>query len=403
MSQSPPAALNLKRLAVAAPLQNSRPMSGTSILVVMIDDDPDDFLIVKDLLSRAAYNKYRPVWVSSYEEGLERIKNQDGDIFLIDHKLGEKTGLDLLIEARANKFEKPVIFLTGVEDPELDLLAMEKGATYYVQKGQLSVDHLLERTIRYAIKAAEIQAELRAVEVLRIAKQAAELASQAKTLFLANVSHEIRTPLGAILGFVDLVLDPDTEPADKENYLNIIKRNAQHLLGLVNDLLDLSKMEAGKFDPILEPCDWRVVIREVIATLEPAAAARENQLTFVDNSDLPKWLKTDPRFLRQILINLVGNAIKFTRGGSIEVKVTEHSNFQIEVRDTGVGVDPEQKLRLFEPFTQGEAGLHRKFGGTGLGLHLSRRMAQALNGNVVLAESAPGIGSTFVLTLPLPG
>lgn len=370
------------------------------VVVVMIDDDPDDYSIVKSLLDRGSYNTYQPVWISDYASGLERLKAQDGDVFLLDFNLGIKSGLDMLDEAEALKLRKPIVLLTGSDNSEIDLLAMEKGASHYLQKSQLSVDHLLERTIRYAINTADMHNQMRALEALKFGKQAAESASHTKSMFLANISHEIRTPLGAILGFVDLSLAPKIGPEDRDKFLSVIRRNAQHLLILVNDLLDLSKLESGKFDVVIEPCDWRSVIQEVLQTLQPVAAAKDNHLTFIDKPSCPKWLNTDAQFLRQMLMNLVGNAIKFTRGGNIEVRVNGESSFQISVRDTGVGMNPEQKLRLFEPFVQGEAGLHRKFGGTGLGLYLSRRMAQALSGNIVLTSSTMGLGSTFTLVLP---
>jgi signal transduction histidine kinase len=374
-------------------------MSVKMVQVVVIDDDEDDFKIVKDLLYRGAFGVYEPLWVNSYAKGLQMLKEARGDVFLLDYQLGEKSGLDLLREAGGRAVGKPVIMLTGTEDTEVDLAAMEAGAAYFVSKSSLVSDHLLERTIRYAIKAAQNFSELLNIDRLKHEKEDAQSASDAKNLFLANVSHEIRTPLGAIMGFTDLARSSGT-CEEKDKFLEVIKRNASHLLTLVNDLLDLSKIEAGKYDVSPAPCDWRAVVQEVIQTLHFTAQSKGDRIRFLDQQTIPQYLSTDTHCLKQILLNLIGNAVKFTDAGSIEIAAEYAHDLVLKVRDTGKGISKSQRPNLFQPFTQGEAGLHRRYGGTGLGLHLSRKMAKALGGEIKLLESEPGKGSTFALSLP---
>jgi signal transduction histidine kinase len=368
------------------------------VRVVMIDDDKDDFAIVGDLLKKGAYNRYQLEWIPTFEEGLAKITAQEGDIYLLDYRLGERSGLDLLTAAQKLNSIKPVILLTGVDDPEIDLAAMEAGASYYLQKHQISTDHLLERTIRYAIKRSTDMQNLQKAEKFRAEKLVAERSNQAKSLFLATISHEIRTPLGSIIGFAELALDSKEE--DRSKYLHVIKRNGQHLLTLVNSLLDLSKIEAGRFEPLIESCNWRNVVEEALEAIAPAAAKNGNNFSLAIFGQVPSLLKTDPNCLRQILINILGNANKFSKAGPIVVNCKLGETFSISVTDAGIGMTAEESGRLFQPFSQGQVGLHRRFGGTGLGLDLSRKMARVLGGDLVLTSTAPGHGSTFTLSLP---
>lgn len=374
-------------------------MTNQPVRVVMIDDDPDDFEIVRGLLERGVHGTYKLIWMSTYEEGLESLNNQDGDVFLLDYNLGEKTGLDLLNEAGGKNLLRPVIMLTGIESPEVDLSAMEAGASYYISKASLIVDHLLERTIRYSIERTRDFNEIRNVERLRAEKEAALAASEAKNLFVANVGHELRTPLSAVLGFSEMALGTGSSE-EKDRALSIIKRNAEHLLVLVNDLLDLSKLEAGKYEPAIAPCSWRTIVREVIETLQLSAHMRKNFLVFLDDPNIPEFIKTDAHWLRQILINLIGNAIKFTEGGIIEIRPEQTASFRLFVKDTGIGISEEERNRIFRPFAQGGNDPQRKFGGTGLGLHLSKQIAESLGGSLNLTSSDPGQGSTFCVNLP---
>jgi PAS domain S-box-containing protein len=240
---------------------------------------------------------------------------------------------------------------------------------------------------------------------LKNAKEAAEEASATKSAFLANMSHEIRTPLGAVLGFSELLMSQELTVSERNNSLEVIKRNGRLLSNLINEILDLSKVEAGRLE--IEKMDVNVseILSEVGNFLNLEASEKGIRLTMAAEGGLPKTIFTDPMRLRQILINIIGNAIKFTDRGSVQVKVKlfsdslERTQLCIAVKDTGPGISAEQASKLFTPFTQADPSTTRKFGGTGLGLVLSKKLANILGGDVVLTESTPGVGSTFAISI----
>jgi signal transduction histidine kinase len=229
-----------------------------------------------------------------------------------------------------------------------------------------------------------------------------EEASQHKSQFLANMSHELRTPLNAILGYTELMADGAYgEPSEK--MMGILKRleaNGKHLLGLINDVLDLSKIEAGQL--VLELSDYSVqdIAQTVRSTLEPLAADKKLAFKVELSPDLPPGLG-DGRRLTQVLINLVGNAIKFTDAGEVVIKaVANNGSFQVSVRDTGPGISAADQAKLFQEFQQADNAVTRKKGGTGLGLAISKRIIE-MHGGKIWVESKPGQGSTFAFTLPV--
>ena len=257
----------------------------------------------------------------------------------------------------------------------------------------------------------DLTEQKQAARALEEAKQAAEAASQAKSEFLANMSHEIRTPMTAILGYTDLLMDGDLEPGEVTLHLQTIQRNGEILLRLINDILDLSKIEAGKI--VLEPTEcspWEIV-DEVVSLLRVRAEEKHLALDVQYEPPLPLTMRTDPVRIRQILVNLVGNAIKFTHRGGVRIHVrcppcpAPPARLEFAVADTGIGVTPQETSQLFRPFSQADTSTTRHFGGTGLGLTISRRLAEILGGNITLA-SRPGQGSTFTLVVdpgPLEG
>lgn len=242
-------------------------------------------------------------------------------------------------------------------------------------------------------------------QILSAAKEAAEAGDRAKAEFLAVMSHEIRTPVNGVLGMLHLVLD-STLPPEERRRLEVARHSAEHLLRVLDDILDITKLESGRVEFENEPFNLRRVIGEVAALTE--ARAREKGLDFALElaSGLPEWARGDAARLRQILFNLTGNAVKFTETGAITLRAAARDDgngamvLRLEVEDTGIGIDQWQRRRLFQAFAQADASINRRFGGTGLGLAICRRLAEGMGGTIEL-DSAPGLGSSFRVTLRL--
>ncbi len=237
-------------------------------------------------------------------------------------------------------------------------------------------------------------------------KDDAERANRAKSEFLANMSHEIRTPMTAILGYADLLLeegDINQTPQHRVDAVRTIHRNGEHLLSLINDILDLSKIEVGKVGVESISCSPRQLLADVESLMKLRAQVRNLNLLIDVEGELPSSIQSDPTRLRQILVNLVGNAIKFTEHGGVRIIARhlpgERPLLTIDVVDTGTGMTPEQMEKLFRPFTQADTSTTRRFGGTGLGLTISKRLAEMLGGDVTIVESTPGVGTTFRVTI----
>ena len=240
---------------------------------------------------------------------------------------------------------------------------------------------------------------------LSAARAEAEAANRSKSAFLANMSHEIRTPMTAVLGFTDLMEDDALTPERRREHVRTVRRNGEHLLGIINDILDLSKIEAERLVVEVVPCSVHALVAEVAALMRVRGAGKGVTLDVQFEYPLPAVIRTDPLRLRQVLVNLVGNAIKFTEAGSVRIVVRSHGvaaetpHVDIEVIDTGIGMTPDQIERLFTPFAQADATTTRRFGGTGLGLAISKRIAELMGGSLTV-RSEPGAGSTFALRLP---
>jgi PAS domain S-box-containing protein len=239
---------------------------------------------------------------------------------------------------------------------------------------------------------------------LKKAREGAEAANRSKSEFLANMSHEIRTPMGAIPGFAEMLLKKSPEECAEIGCVHIIRRNAAHLLELINEILDLSKVEAGQMKVENIACDLSALLSEVISLMRHRAAEKGLAFEVTFDGPIPRLIQTDPFRFRQILINLLGNAVKFTESGKIDMRVSEEQSsgpnieLRVDVIDTGIGMTPEQVERLFRPFTQGDASITRKFGGTGLGLTISKQLATLLGGGITVT-SQPATGSTFTLRI----
>ncbi|GGC67373.1 7TM diverse intracellular signaling domain-containing protein [Marinobacter halophilus] len=263
----------------------------------------------------------------------------------------------------------------------------------------------LEGTCIDATESHQRQRIEREREQERLEKELAKSSAQAKSQFLANMSHEIRTPLAAIIGYGETLLDPDLSDRDKHRSAETVVRSGRHLLELVNDILDHSKIDANKLDVEVTPVRLPDLLDEIRGFFEPRAREKGLDFSIICDFPLPEQILTDPTRFRQIIINLCGNALKFTEKGSISLILRcdrDSETLYARVVDTGIGIKPEQLERLFDPFAQASAAISRQYGGTGLGLSISRRLAELLGGSIRVA-STYGEGSEFEVSIRTGG
>ena len=298
--------------------------------------------------------------------------------------------------------ERPWTLIVSTS-PQFDAERNRSGTTLILVSCLLA--SALVAVVVYFLKSAHADAVALANRMtveLQGAKQRADEASTAKSAFIANMSHEIRTPMCAVIGYADLMIAPEQSDEQRKNCLQGIRRNGRHLLELINDMLDLSKIEAGKLTVEREHLSLPQLLEDVCSMMRPRADEKGLKFTLKCDGPLPPRVLTDSLRLKQTLVNLIGNAIKFTSEGFVTVTVScdgpaEHCAVHVTVADSGVGIAPEVLARLFQPFEQADGSTTRKFGGSGLGLAISKRLANLLGGDIV-AKSAAGQGSAFTLT-----
>jgi signal transduction histidine kinase len=366
----------------------------TPIKVLLIEDNPADARLIEVMLAEAPGLDFELTWADSLTAGVQRLAEQPVDVVLLDLGLPESTGLATLQRLFAHGVKVPtLVVLSGLTDEVIAVQALKTGAQDYLVKGQVD-SALLVRAIRYAMGRSQTD------EALRQAKEKAEIANQAKSAFLANMSHDLRTPLNGILGFAQ-ILQWDKSLTERQlSGIAAIRQSGEHLLTLINDILDLAKIEAGKFE--IAPSDVDLCkFLTTIAGIIRVKAEQKSGLRFVCEfaAELPAALHIDERRLRQVLLNLLDNAVKFTDRGEVRLRVVPAgpARLRFEVQDSGIGMSQAQLARIFQPFEQ-VSDSPRRSGGTGLGLVISRELVRLLGGDIEVTSQSDG-GSLFAFEL----
>jgi len=407
-------------------------MSGENVKLLLVDDRPENLLALEAILEPLGQVLIR---ANSGPDALKQVLAEDFAAILLDVQMPGMNGFEVaeIIKSRERSRTIPIIFLSAINKEDAYVFkGYSMGAVDYVfkpfnpdilrskvavfvdlylkqneiqrqadllresQKRELELEHrtsLLEAEARSAAKLSQMNEELHRRQI------ALEQAMGARNRFYASMSHELRTPINAVIGYSTLMLDNIYGPlnAKQKEGLQRTLKAARHLLELVNDVLDLSKIEAGKIELSLQPVMFPALIEDLFVTVRPLADEYGSSLALTMESE-PFNIVSDPRRVRQILLNLLSNAIKFGEGKPIRVvcKQCDDKGVEIEVVDEGVGIAKEDITRIFEEFVQVSES---KQPGTGLGLPISRRLAQLLDGSLTVC-STPGEGSAFRLTLP---
>jgi signal transduction histidine kinase/HPt (histidine-containing phosphotransfer) domain-containing protein len=393
--------------------------------ILLIDDDALIRSAVKRLLQDVAAHFLE---ADNGEAGLQLLAaHPDVDLVLLDINMPVMDGYAFLERARTERAHHgpPICVMTGIGDAEARRKAIALGADDFVTK-PVDVTEL-ETRVRSLLRMHDSQRQLLAMadaleerieernhylrlamgenEQLKHAHAAALEAARLKSQFVANMSHELRTPLNGVLGMVGMLADTALS-AEQREYVGLARRSGEALLAVINDVLDFSKLEAGRFELESIAFDPRELAEDIVEL--HAKDARDKRLTLevALAPDLPARLEGDPGRLRQVLANFLSNAIKFTERGGVTVGLRldaadqDSVTLRAEVRDTGIGLTPEQSAKLFQPFTQADGSITRRFGGTGLGLAIARELAERMGGTVGVAGT-PGAGSTFWFTARL--
>lgn len=381
------------------------PAEEARLRVLLIDDDEDDRVLTAERLSEIPGNPYQLDWISRYEEGLEAICQGTHDVYLLDFRLGARTGIELLREAHGHGCSGPIILLTGQGQSRTDVEALDAGADDYLEKDRLT-SALLDRSIRYALFRHRVERQLEQkvrerTEELATANAALREASQRKDEFLATLAHELRNPLAPIRNALEIVRLAGDGGESVGRQRERIERQVAQLQRLVDDLLDVSRITVGKFRLNLEMLTIQEVVEAALDGARPLFDRAKLTLT-VKQPEEPIRLSGDRVRLTQALTNLLHNAAKFTEaGGRVWLTVVPApGSVSIVVRDTGVGIPANLLPAIFNLFTQVDQSLNRSQGGLGIGLGLVRKLMEMHGGTVRAESEGHGLGSTFTLNLP---
>ena len=372
-------------------------LQDAKIGILLVEDNPGDARLTRELLAEVDSFEFELEHVERMADAVAAIDRRKFDVVLLDLSLPDSHGVEGIAALQRVAPTTPIVVLTGRSDDGVAIDVLQAGAEDYLIKG-MGDGQLMVRAIRYSMERA------RGRLLLLDAKTMAEIANRTKTEFLANMSHELRTPLNAIMGFSELLKGQMLGPVGNPTYVEYardIHQSAAHLLQIINDILDLSKVEAGKIELDEREINLHALVDSSLRLV--AERAGEAGVTVVNEvpASLPK-LYADERLLKQILINLLSNSIKFTeKGGSVRVQAVREQTgvLALAVADTGIGISAEDLPRVMEPFRQADAALSRKYEGTGLGLPLVKSFVE-LHRGVFELKSQLGVGTTATMRFP---
>lgn len=362
--------------------------------ILLVDDDEDDFYIIRHLVANIPDAPFSLDWSDSYDDALSRIRQKEHDIYLIDYRLGANTGLELLNELDLANRVEPFIILTGAGDERVERQAMKMGVADYLVKGTFDSD-LLSRVLRHSIQR-------RHMEVQRV-QQLIDL-NRSKDEFIALASHQLRTPATAVKQYVSMVMEGYAGPINEDQtaLLQSAFDGNERQLQIVNDILRVAKLDLEKI--ILEKQEINAIrkMKNVMSDILPQIHERR-QLVTTNFPDKPVMVSIDPEYMRMALSNILDNASKYTEEGkSIHVSVAKNTkHVAITIRDEGVGIAEEDMDKLFRKFSRIDNPLSVKVGGTGLGLYWTQEIVQ-LHGGSITVDSSLEKGTAFSVLLPTP-